>query len=41
MATVTMTMSQSAEGEVTPLNHLLIHPCVQSADSHIVEDGMF
>lgn len=37
--TVTMTISQAIEGEVTPLNHLLIHPCVQSADAYILEEG--
>ncbi|XP_052769862.1 AP-5 complex subunit mu-1-like [Mya arenaria] len=37
--TVTMTISQATEGEVTPINHLLIHPCVQSADAYILEEG--
>ncbi|XP_045161059.2 AP-5 complex subunit mu-1-like isoform X2 [Mercenaria mercenaria] len=39
MPTVTMTISQTTEGEVTPLNHLIIHPCVQSADAYILEEG--
>lgn len=39
MPTITMTISQQGEGEITPLNHLVIHPCVQSADAHVIEDG--
>jgi hypothetical protein len=39
MPTVTMTISQPTEGEVTPLNNLIIHPCVQSADAYILEEG--
>ena len=39
MPEVTLTMSQVLEGEVTPLDHLLTHPCVQSADADLVEEG--
>jgi len=39
MPTVTMTISHTAEGETTPLDHLLIHPCVQSADAYVLEEG--
>ena len=39
MPEVTLTMSQVLEGDITPLDHLLTHPCVQSADADIVEEG--
>ncbi|KAL4237972.1 adaptor complexes medium subunit [Mactra antiquata] len=39
MPTVTMTLSQTSEGEITPLNHLIIHPCVQSADAYVSNEG--
>ncbi|XP_050405806.1 AP-5 complex subunit mu-1 [Patella vulgata] len=33
---VTLNISHLNEGIVAPLDHLVIHPCVQSADSHII-----
>lgn len=39
MPTVTMTISQATEGEITPINNIIIHPCVQSADTYIQKDG--
>ena len=39
MPEITLTISQVSEGEVTPLDHLLTHPCVQSADADIVDEG--
>lgn len=39
MPTVTMTISQAAEGEVTPINNMIIHPCVQSADTYVQKEG--
>ncbi|KAL3872736.1 hypothetical protein ACJMK2_035940 [Sinanodonta woodiana] len=39
MPEITVTVSQAADGEITPLDHLLIHPCVQSADTSIIDPG--
>lgn len=39
MPTVTLTISNAMEGDSFALNHLLLHPCVQSADAHILEQG--
>ena len=39
MPEITLTISQVSEGEVTPLDHLLTHPCVQSADADILDEG--
>ena len=39
MPEITLTISQVSEGEITPLDHLLTHPCVQSADADIIDEG--
>ncbi|KAH3711703.1 AP-5 complex subunit mu-1-like isoform X4 [Dreissena polymorpha] len=39
LRTVTLTIAQSGEGEGMPINNLIIHPCVQSADADILVEG--
>lgn len=39
MPDITLNISHSLEGSTMPLDHLIIHPCVQSADAAIIETG--
>ncbi|KAL5008089.1 hypothetical protein ScPMuIL_013670 [Solemya velum] len=39
MPDITLNISHSPDGNTLPLDHLIIHPCVQSADTAIIETG--
>ena len=36
---VTLNISHQSDGDSVPLDHLTIHPCVQSADSAELDTG--